>query len=389
MGDDDGGPVGAGHAVEADDLGVEVGEGEEAEQAGELDGVAELAGFDVGPAADGEGGAGLGDEEGLGGGELGGLVFGEVLGGEVAGDDLEREGDGEHAEGDADGAAVEGAVGAAEHAEGVDAEHGGRDADVGGERHVGGLGGERGRAEGGEGVDADELAVDEFEAHGGVHPGVDGDDEHAAREAGEGDDDAAGEVEAGGEAVAAVEVEAEEDGFDEEREAFEAERHADDGAGVLHEARPEQAEFEAEHGAGDGADGEEDGGAFGPLDGELAVDGRAAGGDLGDDHEQGHGHAGDGEEDVEAERHRHLGARGEEVGHGCLRGTLLARAGGSINRAMRGGMVGMSRGRARRAAGRRGCGGLRAGSLSCSGHADRFSWVAWVAGRGGGAARGV
>ena len=49
-------------------------------------------------------------------------------------------------------------------------------------------------------------------------------------------------------AIPAVEKQPEEDRLGEKREAFERERHADDGARVTHEPGPEQAELEGERG---------------------------------------------------------------------------------------------------------------------------------------------
>ena len=80
---------------------------------------------------------------------------------------------------------------------------------------------------------------------------------------------------------------------------------------------PEQAELEREHRARDGADGEQDRGALGPALGQVEVE-PVAGlpvAPLGDDHQHGHADADDGEDDVEAERDRHLRAGGEEIGH--------------------------------------------------------------------------
>ena len=58
------------------------------------------------------------------------------------------------------------------------------------------------------------------------------------------------------EPLPAVDVDREEDRLGEEEDALDREGDPEGVAEALHEARPEQAELEAEHGAGDGADGE-------------------------------------------------------------------------------------------------------------------------------------
>jgi hypothetical protein len=118
-------------------------------------------------------------------------------------------------------------------------------------------------------------------------------------------------------AIPRVEVDAEEDRFGEEREPFERERHADDAARMLHEGGPEQPEFERQYRAGDSAHGKHDRGALGPPLGELLEQriSRAQIAPLGGGHERRHADADHGEDDVKAERHRHLAARGEQVRH--------------------------------------------------------------------------
>ena len=107
---------------------------------------------------------------------------------------------------------------------------------------------------------------------GCVHPRVGDDHEDPREPPRHGDQDPGQEVGPGLHAVPAVEVDAEEDRLGEEGEPLEGERHADDRAGELHEAGPEEAQLEREHGAGDRADREEDGGALGPPPGEVEVD---------------------------------------------------------------------------------------------------------------------
>src|SRR5207244_2466235 len=81
---------------------------------------------------------------------------------------------------------------------------------------------------------------------------------------------------------------------------------------------PEKTELEAEHGAGDGADREEDGGALGPTMRQLKVDPVTAPPPppLGHHHQEGHADAHHGKDDVETEGHGHLRPRGEKIGHG-------------------------------------------------------------------------
>jgi hypothetical protein len=88
--------------------------------------------------------------------------------------------------------------------------------------------------------------------------------------------------------------------------------------------RPQQPELERQHRARDRADGEHDRGAPGPALRERAVEPISVTQEatLGQHHEQGHRHPHHGEQDVERQRHRHLRAGGEEVGHdGLLRGA--------------------------------------------------------------------
>ena len=120
-----------------------------------------------------------------------------------------------------------------------------------------------------------------------------------------------------GDTIPTIEVDPEEDGFGEKREALERERHSDDSARVFHESRPEETELEREHGAGDGAHGEEDGGAPRPAPREVQIDRLTAPKmqAFGDGHEQRHADADRREDDVERERHGHLGAGEDEVGH--------------------------------------------------------------------------
>ena len=142
-------------------------------------------------------------------------------------------------------------------------------------------------------------------------------DEDARDRAADGDDDAGAQVGPWADAFPAVEVDAEEDGFGEEREPFEGERHPDDRAGVLHEAWPEETQLERQDRSRDGADGEENRGALRPPLGQLEVVrvARAQPAGLGDDHEGGHADADDRENDVKGQRHAHLRTCRQQIAH--------------------------------------------------------------------------
>ncbi len=234
--------------------------------------------------------------------------------GDIARDDLERNGDSGHAHGDLKSEARLVVPAAEEHensVDGGDCETGG---DVGSERAVEGLvepGGVEHRIPR---IDVGDVAVDDVESLGGVHPGVDGDDEDGGDGGANEERDADEQVCKGGEAVPAVDVHGEEDGLGEEREAFEGEGHADDAAGVVHERGPEEAQFEGEDGSGDGTDGEEEADDRRPCAGEAAVAEilLPVADALGQKEEQGHADADGGEDRVEREAKAHKGAGREE-----------------------------------------------------------------------------
>ncbi len=122
------------------------------------------------------------------------------------------------------------------------------------------------------------------------------------------------------EAIPAIEVQSEEDGLDKKGEPLCRKRKTDDAPGVAHEKRPEQPQLEGEDGAGNGADGEEDGESLGPAPDERFVD-RVAGPQpesLGDEEQNRQPHTEDGEDDVKREGSAHLGASGEEIGQPAL-----------------------------------------------------------------------
>jgi hypothetical protein len=187
---------------------------------------------------------------------------------------------------------------------------------VAGDQHVQRLGRPRRAPHRGAGIDVGEASTGEREPGGLVHPGVDERDEERGGRAAHRDHHAGEQVHAARDAAAAVEVDAEEDGLGEEGVTLERERQPDRLAGRLHEARPEQAELERQHGARHGPDGEQDRGALRQALGELrvVVIARACGQDVGDHHQQRQRDPDGGEDDVEAERHPHAQARiGEGV----------------------------------------------------------------------------
>jgi hypothetical protein len=159
-----------------------------------------------------------------------------------------------------------------------------------------------------------------LEARRRVHPRVRRDDEERRCETADDEREATEEVGAWCEAIPAVEVERQEDRLDEEGEALEAERHADDAAGEFHEPRPEQPELEREHRAGDGADAEGHREGLRPGAGELAVDVvlRAQPEAFGDHEQDGHADAEHREADVERERRAHLDSCCHQFGHTAL-----------------------------------------------------------------------
>ncbi len=311
-------PVLARKGQEALDLRARVLEGQQRQPVGDFDRVARLTRRLVGPASDPERRAALGLEVALHGRQLDRLPVGHEARAQVAGDGLEQGRRRPDQQGHGQRATVERVTRLAEQGQGVDARHheaGGR---VGRERHVEHLG-EGGRVHHRrDGVDVDGPPFHPAEAGGRVHPGVGDDHEDPGEHAADRDGPARGQVRARGDALPAVQVDSEEDRLGEEGEALEREGHADDGARALHEGGPQQSQLEAQHGAGDGAHREEDGGALGPAVGKIEIDvvAGALPAPLGHHHEDRHGDAHHREEDVEAQRHGHLRARGEEVGHG-------------------------------------------------------------------------
>jgi hypothetical protein len=190
-------------------------------------------------------------------GQFHGLVLGHVARGPVADDHLQRAGDGAGGHRDAEGGLLVPAATAAEHRPGVGAGEQEPAHDVGGEVHVHVLAPEHRVVEQRlPRVNVGRPPVDQGETARVVHPGVDRDDEERPGDAGDRDRDAAGEVPPGLDPVPAVGVDAYEDGFDEEREAFQREPEPEDVAEVLDPHRPQQPEFEGQDGAGHDPDRE-------------------------------------------------------------------------------------------------------------------------------------
>ena len=150
---------------------------------------------------------------------------------------------------------------------------------------------------------------------GVVHPRVHGDDAEGAADAGDHDRHPGPEVLPAVDPLPAVDVDRDEDRLGEEEDALDREAGPEDLAPLLHEGGPEQAELEGEHRAGHGADREEHGGGLRPLAGQIERPGslclRPA--VFGDEHHRRQRDTDAGEDDVEAERERHLLAGGEQI----------------------------------------------------------------------------
>src|SRR6267378_4989504 len=161
------------------------------------------------------------------------------------------------------------------------------------------------------------MALRQLESGRRVHPRIRDDDEDSGSRAAQRDDAAGGEVGRPRDQVPTVQVDAEEDRLGEEREPFERERHPDDGAREPHELGPQEAQLERQHRPRHGAYRKEDRRPFRPALGQIQVDRvpRHLPTVLRHDHHHRHGDSRHGENDVERERHAHLRARREEVGH--------------------------------------------------------------------------
>ena len=114
----------------------------------------------------------------------------------------------------------------------------------------------------------------------------------------------------------AVDVDRDEDRLEEERPALDAESDADHVAPLAHQARPQQAELQADHGARHRPDGELDGHHGGPSPGQLHR-GRVATAQAEVVHHQGDERQRDAERDQDHVHHqgeRHLLASRQQLG---------------------------------------------------------------------------
>ena len=206
-------------------------------------------------------------------GQLQRLVLRHHDGDEITRDELDRHHDRGEGKPDREALAVVFVTTPLEHADGIDGGDGEARADECGKQHVGVLRRKRGVEHRGDRIDVSDRAVGiELEARGRVHPRIRRDDEEGREEAADHERDSAEEVRTWCQPIPSVQVDREEDRFDEEGEPLQAEGHADDAAGELHEARPKQAELEGQHRAGDGADAERHRKGLRPGAGELAID---------------------------------------------------------------------------------------------------------------------
>ena len=104
-----------------------------------------------------------------------------------------------------------------------------------------------------------ELTGHDIEACRCIHPAVYKRDKHSGENTADRDDNAGKKMKPSRHPVPTIEVDAKKDCLSKEGETFQRKRHSDDGACILHEPRPQETEFKGQGGAGDSADGEEDG----------------------------------------------------------------------------------------------------------------------------------
>ena len=291
--------------LEAFDDGVRVMEGEQRQQPGDVDAPDDRV--PVVPAEQVLGGAPGGLCQAFHRGELDRLVGRDVAGRPVADDHLQRRGDARGGHRDAERRPLVAAAAAPQERPGVGAGEQEAGHDVGGEVHVRVLAVEHRVGEQRlPWVHVGRPAVGQGEPGRVIHPGVDGDDEERAGDAGDRDREAGQEVRPRREPVPAVGVDADEDGFEEEREALEREAEAEHVPEVLHPHRPQQPEFERQDRAGDDAHGEQREHDPRPAPGERAVE-LVAGSQVpvfGDEDENGERDAETHQRDVHGERER-------------------------------------------------------------------------------------
>ncbi len=269
--------------------------------------------------SDGEGRAGRRLLQQLDGGELGGLRGGNVPGRQVPGEDLNGSSDGTDGEPDRHTHAVQSVTAAPQPAPRIDSGNHEAHDQVGCGQHVEELGRDRSIEDGGPRVDIDDLTggrVDlEIEARWFVHPTVDGEHAERAEHPGDGDRDEGRHVHLGGKSLPPVEVDAEEDGLEEEEDAFEGEGESDHVAEGSHQAWPQQPHLEAEDGPGNSPHCEEDGGRLPPSVRQLERVGVAVA-KAASVSEVDQGRKRDTEarqHDVESERQGHQPARSQQI----------------------------------------------------------------------------
>jgi len=306
--------VGERDDVQAFDDGVRIVEGEQRQQPGNLDAVDDRVA--VVPAEQVLGGAPGGLCQAFHRGELDRLVGRDVTGRPVADDHLQRRGDARGRHRDAERRPLVTAAAASQECPGVGTAYQEAGHDVGGEVHVRVLAVEhRVGEQRPPRVHVGRPAVDQGEPGRVVHPGVDGDDEERAGDAGERDREAGQEMRSRREPVPAVGVNADEDGFEEEGEALEGEAQSEHVPEVLHPYRPQQPEFEGQDRAGDHAHGEQREHDPRPAPGERAVE-LVAGSQVpvfGDEYKNGERDAEAHQRDVHGERERLHLPRFEQV----------------------------------------------------------------------------
>src|SRR5437773_12323528 len=92
-------------------------------------------------------------------------------------------------------------------------------------------------------IDAGQLAIVDFKAGGGIHPGVDRDDDKGGENARDPDRKRADPVRTRREAIPPVEANTDEDGFHEEEDALKGKEGTNNGYGIVDVGRPEQSEI--------------------------------------------------------------------------------------------------------------------------------------------------
>src|SRR3954452_16168637 len=148
-----------------------------------------------------------------------------------------------------------------------------------------------------------------------VHPRVDGHDRVRAAEPRDRDRHAGPEVRPRRQPLPSEDVDRDEDRLEEEEDPLDREEHPEDRAEAAGEGRPQQPELERQHRPCHGAHRERHGDDLGPAPGEqqrvgVAVAQPAV---VGDQHDRREGHAERRENDMEAQRERHLAPRRLEL----------------------------------------------------------------------------